>query len=284
MRNACSKINRLTRRHGFTLVELLVVLAIFMILLALIMPAVGRVRYVARLTGCLSNLRQVGQGGMAFADAHNGLWPSRNDYGDATLKFTQVRYNSTDVRPAIRGYIALNKWSCPLAPAALQTAAPAFDYELNTTASTIEWSYGFWFGWGYIGQSASRRVGQAFTYGGKNFRVLAGDHQTDEVTTFGAAGEHMYPDNGSSGLQQEIDNDSSLLLTRWENYSDNWVAGSTYAVRGTVDLNYVFDDGSARTYFRVSFLANNHSDLVTVPCWQGPTLALNFHTYLPNSP
>jgi prepilin-type N-terminal cleavage/methylation domain-containing protein len=283
MRLVPSTTYRSTRHPAFTLTELLVVIAILLVLLTLFLPAVGRVRYLARLTGCLSNLRQIGQGGMAFANAHNGLWPSRNDYANQVIKFTQVRYASTDMRASINGYIALNKLSCPLAPLPPQPlATPPFDYEQNNTANTVEWSYGLWFGWGYLGQTANRRIGQAFTYGGRNFHVLAGDSQVDDVNTFGSAGEHMYSDNVGTGV--EICNNTSLLLTRWENYSANWQANGVYPLRGPIDLSYVFDDGSARTYYAVGFLANNRSDLVNVPGWQDTTLGLNFHTYLPNAP
>lgn len=73
------------KRKGFTLVEMLVVIAIIGLLIALLMPALSRAREAARSNTCQNNLRQFGIGMFEHANSDpagrlcTGAWDQRRD-------------------------------------------------------------------------------------------------------------------------------------------------------------------------------------------------------------
>lgn len=63
------------KRIAFTLVEMLVVIAVIGILVSLLLPAIQSARAAARRTACKNSIRQVGLATLLFADAHDGKFP-----------------------------------------------------------------------------------------------------------------------------------------------------------------------------------------------------------------
>jgi len=185
--------------RGFTLIELLVVISIISILMAILLPTLGRVKRQVRAMESMSNQREVTSGVNLFASDNHERYPesvATVGFGDNwnwsdPTKLAGNRHRSPGLHRAmseyLRSYIPdARTVYCPDAPQRytyLQQAWDAgdnWDYPEDGAFSTDPVGGTFCFYWNYIGFLGGRRVifrgPQGPASGGRESKLLVTDY------------------------------------------------------------------------------------------------------------
>jgi len=101
-------------RRAFTIVELLVVMAIMLLLFSILLPSMKRSRFVARETVCASNYGQVVMACTLYGSDAFGLYP--NPPIDRSMGLNPWGYNPRFLPTLSRYGAGWEMWGCPLRP------------------------------------------------------------------------------------------------------------------------------------------------------------------------
>jgi prepilin-type N-terminal cleavage/methylation domain-containing protein len=186
------------RKQGFTLIELLVVISIISLVMAVMVPTLGRVRRQARTMLSMNNQKQITSAVNFFALDNNERYPpsvatvgfdNNWNWSDPT-KLTGNRHRSLGLYRAmseyLRSYITdASTMYCPNAPQKykyLQEAWDAGDNWDNPDTPVLTDPVGgtYCFYWNYIGYIGGRRIvfkgPQGPASGGKYSKLLVSDY------------------------------------------------------------------------------------------------------------
>lgn len=180
---------KLPSRRSFTLIELLIVIAIIAILAALLFPALSKARARGSYSSCVSNFKQISYGYTMYRDDHKGVPPSGAimGWGGANIAIRHVKgYDDKrgggpekfGMPSALWRYTGRDKdiWTCPSYKQLVQVSYYANLTQLNKIARGREkvWSESRGM---YIQISAAniniyREVGSIAVMGENNYRKL----------------------------------------------------------------------------------------------------------------
>jgi len=111
----------------FTLIELLIVVAIIMILAGLLFPALSNAKYRAKQMQCLSHLKQMGTAIFCYSSDKNDFFPG---YMDVGFFFNDME-PYTGVKSGVKTAVEAKFYWCPSDSYRVKYMRPAYSYGAN---------------------------------------------------------------------------------------------------------------------------------------------------------
>lgn len=260
----------LQQKHAFTLVELLVVVAIIAIIAALLLPSLAASMHEARMKQCQNTLRQFGASMIKFSSENDGAYPHRF-FGSGTSGSTPymagIKPNHLKWKHSDRRF----DWRIELAKALeindlCQCPFTEWVDLAGSGRGYVEASYNFFTGFGFKGNAGCYRRGDIMEYNGKQFDILAGDMYNYSAVDNWLQTSHN-TDTGSLTSSVSDDAGTDMLISRFTGpYNQD-----------PIKLNYIRTDNSV---FTVDY-PDDPSLVVTPYATDGASTQPNWKILLP---
>jgi prepilin-type N-terminal cleavage/methylation domain-containing protein len=120
------------QKAAFTLIELLVVIAVIAILAAILFPVFAQARERARMSACISNMRQIGTALTIYTQDYDETFPYIRFHGAGAQRGNHTYVWKNAIRPYLR---SLDIFACPSNPYSRTTPGLAGSSDAGGTPS-----------------------------------------------------------------------------------------------------------------------------------------------------
>ncbi len=122
-------LRRRVNHPAFSLIEMLVTVAIIAVLIAILLPSLHQAREATRRVLCMANQRQCGTAAFTYSQDHRARLPLGNTHTGYTASLFRLTTTGYDLRPQIARYVGdFRIWQCY----GLANFAPGIDHPANT--------------------------------------------------------------------------------------------------------------------------------------------------------
>ncbi len=129
----------MSKKRNFTLIELLIVVAIIAILASMLLPALNRAREMAKKTQCISNLKQIATTMQSYADDFRDTFPPvyKSAGVDYWYQVVGPRYFGFNIDSFVALPIGAAKNIALLCPSCVKTGGQGTNYIVNGSFSYV---------------------------------------------------------------------------------------------------------------------------------------------------